>query len=289
MKPLVVFGAGGQVGEAVCQAARRRGVPVRGLTRSACDITDAAAVAAALDGGGVAVNCAAATSVDDAERDPAMAYTVNAGAVAALGVACRGAGIPLIHLSTDYVFDGSGTRPWREDDPTAPVNVYGASKRAGEEALALVCPAHVTLRISWVFGGGGRTFVRTMRELARRRNRLRVVVDQTCRPTPAGACAEAILAIAARCVDAGFDGWGTYHFAGEPAVSRWDFARAILADRADVEIEPVRARDIGDIARRPANAVLDCSRIAVRFGLAMPSWQAALPAAIARVEDEPPA
>ncbi|MBL8697255.1 MAG: dTDP-4-dehydrorhamnose reductase [Alphaproteobacteria bacterium] len=284
MTPLVVLGAGGQVGQAVVRAAQARGLDVRAHPRASLDISDRVALAAALPGAAVVVNCAAVTSVDDAARDPARAYAINAGAVAALALACRDAGVPLIHLSTDYVFDGTGARPWRESDAPSPVNVYGASKLAGEQAIPLIWPRHLILRISWVFGARGNNFVRSMLALARRRAVLRIVADQIGRPTPADACADAILDLAARCRDPAFDAWGLYHFAGSPPVSRYDFVRSILADRPSVRLEPIASADAGDIARRPLNAVLDCSLIERRFGIASPSWEASLPAVRRAIE-----
>lgn len=288
MRPIVVLGAGGQVGRAVVAAAAASGRRCDGFSRADLDITDTAALTRAIAGAGVVVNCAALTSVDESERNPGLAYAVNAEAVASMARACRDAGVPLLHLSTDYVFDGAGERPWRESDRPAPINVYGASKLAGEQALALIWPRHLILRISWVFGAKGRNFVRAMVDLARRRDTLRIVSDQFGRPTPADSCADAILTLAVACVAPAFDAWGIYHFAGEPAVSRLEFVRAIFADRPDIRLEPVASRDVGDIAPRPRNAVLDCALIRERFAIAQPAWRTSLPAVLRAIADDAP-
>jgi dTDP-4-dehydrorhamnose reductase len=185
-------------------------------------------------------------------------------------------GLPLIHLSTDYVFDGSKTLPYVEEDIANPLSSYGRSKAEGETAVRSLCPRHIIIRTAWVYAAEGSNFVRTMLRLAIERPALRVVADQHGGPTSADDIAEAILTIATRINEPGFAAWGTYHFSGAPATSWYDFARAILADRKDTTISPIDTADYPRPARRPRNSVLDCSKIRARFGIAQPDWRTSL-------------
>ncbi len=193
----MILGAGGQVGQAL---GARAGAAALTLARAACDITDRAAVAQALSAPGLSavVNCAAYTAVDRAESERELAFAVNAEGAGIVARAAAERGLPLVHLSTDYVYAGTGAAPYREDQPLAPVNVYGASKAAGDAAVAAGDPAHLILRVSWVFGVHGANFVKTMLRLGRDRRELRVVDDQKGGPTAAGDIAEAIMVMAAR-------------------------------------------------------------------------------------------
>lgn len=280
---LVIFGAGGQVGRDLADRAAARGLAVRAFARSEVDVTDAAAVADALRGADFVANCAAYTAVDKAESERDQAFAVNATGPGIIAQACADAGAALLHISTDYVFRGNGDRPWREDDPTAPLSVYGESKAAGEAAVRAVLPRHVILRTAWVFAAHGNNFVRTMLRLGAERPELRIVADQKGGPTAAADIAEAILAIRERALAAGFAGWGTYHFAGAPVTTWHGFAAAIFdaADGPSPALRPIATAEYPTPASRPANSVLDCSKISQVFGIAQPDWRQSLAATLA--------
>jgi dTDP-4-dehydrorhamnose reductase len=285
---VLVLGSAGQVGRELARAAWPAGFRVTGAARAEIDIRDAATVDAAIAGLGadLVVNAAAYTAVDRAETEREAAFAVNHAAAGALAMACAPRGAVLIHLSTDYVFDGAGApRPYREDDPVGPVNVYGASKEAGETAIRAALPErHLILRTSWVFGAHGQNFVKTMLRLAGEREELAVVDDQTGCPTPAADIAGVIVRLAAAVAD-GVRYWGTYHFAGAGAVTWHGFADAIFDEAAAVRPEMRRPRirricaaDLPLPARRPAWSVLDCGRIGRDFGIVPPSWRPGLAA-----------
>jgi len=274
---LLILGAGGQVGRALVERAGAQGL---GRDRAACDITDPAAVARSLSmpALSVVVNCAAYTAVDRAETDAAAAYAVNAEGAKIVARASAARGLPIIHLSTDYVYAGTCCGPHREDEAVAPVNVYGASKAAGDAAVAAENLAHLLLRVSWVFGVYGANFVKTMLRLGRERDELRVVADQQGGPTEARDIADAIMTIAMACRRPGFSRWGTYHFSGTPPTSWYGFAEMIF-ERASgrlARLRPIATRDYPTPARRPLISTLDCSLIHRVFGLEQPDWRASL-------------
>jgi dTDP-4-dehydrorhamnose reductase len=274
---LVVLGAGGQIGRVLVE---RAGEAVRGLGVEECDICDGASVARALSGSepSVVVNCAAYTAVDRAESERQRAFAVNADGARIVAHTAAACGLPIIHLSTDYVYAGTKTAPYREDDPVAPINVYGASKAAGDSTVRAENPAHLVLRISWVFGVYGTNFVKTMLRLGRERRELRIVADQIGGPTEARDVADAILTMAAACCQPNFAGWGTYHFAGAPSTSWYQFAEAIFARiRAPVpHLAPIDSQDYPTQAARPRNSTLDCSLIRRVFNLEQPDWRTSL-------------
>lgn len=222
------------------------------------------------------INTAAFTAVDAAESTPEPAQTINAEAPFAIASACAELGIPLVHISSDYVFDGAGTEPFSADTPPAPINRYGASKWLGEQGIARAGGVSAILRTSWVFSAHGSNFVKTMLRLSETHADLRVVDDQIGGPTPAAALAEATIAIA-RALRADPGKAGTYHFAGRPDVSWAGFAREILqqAGRA-VAVHPVASADYPAPARRPLNSRLDCASTEAVFGLPRPDWRAGL-------------
>lgn len=274
---LLVFGSTGQVATELRQLAPHLAPDAVFLDRAAADLSDPAACAAAIRAHRprAVINAAAWTAVDRAEAEEAAATVVNGDAPTAMAQACAALGIPLVHLSTDYVFDGAGQAPFAPDHPTAPLGAYGRSKLRGEEGVRAAGGPHVILRTSWVFSAHGTNFLKTMLRLGASRDSLTVVADQIGGPTPARAIAEACLAIADQLAkDPGLS--GTYHFAGAPDVSWADFAREIMA-RAGLGCR------IGDIptsayptpARRPANSRMDCASLQ-RFGLARPDWRAAV-------------
>ena len=193
-------------------------------------------------------------------------------------------GLPFLHVSTDYVFDGSGTAPWPEDAPSAPLGAYGRSKLAGEQAVMAAGGPHVILRTAWVFSAHGANFVKTMLRLAQARDRLSVVDDQRGGPTPAAAIADALLTIAAG-FHAGRGTSGVFHFAGAPTVSWAGFAREIL-DRArhDVTVTPIPTTDYPTPAQRPANSALNCHKINEIYGIKQPDWRIGLDAVLNELE-----
>jgi dTDP-4-dehydrorhamnose reductase len=270
---VLVFGATGQVATEL----RRLG-GVTALDRAAADLTDPAACERAVmaSGARAVVNAAAYTAVDRAEDEAGLAHAVNALAPGAMARAAARCGIPFVHLSTDYVFDGSGTAPWRPGDATGPLGVYGATKLAGEQGVAAAGGAHAILRTSWVFSAHGSNFVRTMLRLGSQRDTLSVVADQVGGPTPAAAIAAACLRIADGLCDDPARG-GVHHFSGAPDVSWADFARAIFAAAGlpcavtDIATEAYPTR-----ARRPRNSRLDCSTLEDAFGIVRPDWHAGL-------------
>lgn len=295
MKVLIV-GSNGQVGSELRRRAARWGLTALGLDRAALDITDATAVAAALAGSGakVVINAAAYTAVDRAEQEPERAYAVNRDGPAHLAAACAQLGLPLLHISTDYVFDGSKAGPYTETDPAAPLGVYGDSKWQGEEAVRARLDQHIILRVSWVFGIDGNNFVKTMLRLARERDELRVVADQHGCPTYAGAIADVLLDLAARSGSGTALPWGTYHYCGAPATTWQQFAEAILAEGRRYEalraqtVTPITTADYPTPARRPANSVLACERIGADLGITPSPWQAGLQTMLAAGQSQKP-
>jgi dTDP-4-dehydrorhamnose reductase len=279
-RPLLLLGCDGPVGQEVRRLADARGLPIAALARGQLDITQRLEVREAVGRGyGVVVNAAAYTAVDRAESEAAKAMAVNRDGAGHIAEACQASGAALIHLSTDYVFDGAKGVPYREDDSVHPLNVYGSSKQAGEAAVRAACAGHVILRTSWVFGAAGANFVKTMLRLGSERAELSVVADQFGCPTPAAALAEAVLAVAER-LDPGV--YGTYHCAGTERTSWYDFAGAIFAGqqaltgRAGPELRPIATADYPTAARRPVDSTLDSSLFQATFGLGPIDWRGGL-------------
>ncbi|WP_163847535.1 dTDP-4-dehydrorhamnose reductase [Pseudooceanicola aestuarii] len=269
---ILVFGAQGQVAREL----DRRG-QVTPLGRAACDLMTPgkAAEAIAAHTPELVINAAAYTAVDAAEDAPDAAHRLNAEAPAEIARACVRRDIPLVHFSTDYVYDGSGTPPRTEDAPTAPLNTYGRTKLAGEDAIRASGARAAILRTSWVFSAHGTNFVKTMLRLSQTRDALDVVADQHGGPTPAAAIADAALTLG-QALRNGAAG-GTWHFAGQPAISWAGFARAIF-DRAglDVTVRDIATADWPTPARRPLNSRLDCGALLRDHGIAAPDWRAGL-------------
>ncbi|MBI1170240.1 dTDP-4-dehydrorhamnose reductase [bacterium] len=268
---LIVFGQSGQVAR---ELARRlpADVTARFLSRAEADLADPAACAAAIGPCDAVINAAAWTAVDKAEAEEAAATVINGAAPAAMARACAARGLPFLHLSTDYVFDGAGTTAFGVDHPTAPLNAYGRSKLAGETGIRAAGGAHLILRTSWVVSAHGANFVKTMLRLGRERASLNVVADQIGGPTPAADIADALLT-AARAMRAGAKG-GTHHFAGAPDTSWAGFAREIMA-RAGLscQINDIPTEAYPTPARRPLNSRLDCAALQAAFGIARPDWR----------------
>ncbi|MFN7222384.1 MAG: dTDP-4-dehydrorhamnose reductase [Paracoccaceae bacterium] len=271
---LLVFGQSGQVARALARLAPDAVF----LGRDQADLTDPASCANAIlrENPEAVINAAAFTAVDRAESEYETARLVNALAPAAMAAACAQIMVPFVHISTDYVFDGSGSTPFGPHDPIGALGSYGRTKAEGEALVRASGVVHGILRTSWVFSAVGNNFVKTMLRLSETRDRLSVVGDQHGGPTPATAIAEACLTIAARLrQDAALS--GTYHFSGAPDTTWADFARAVffLAGRNVVVID-IPTEQYPTPARRPLNSRLDCSATESAFGLARPDWHAGL-------------
>jgi dTDP-4-dehydrorhamnose reductase len=291
---LLIAGGTGQLGRALASRAPAAGWSVTAPTRAALDLTDAGSVAAAVrtHAPDVAINAAAYTDVDGAERDAAAAFAVNRDGPARLADACARQGVALIHVSTDYVFPGTArAAPWRPDEAGAPVNLYGRSKLAGEDAVRASGARAAIVRTAWVFSATGRNFVRSMLRLGRERDRLTVVDDQLGAPTPAAGLAEALLAAAAA-LAAGPVG-GTFHYTGAPAVSWYAFAQAIFAELAESwprrpAVAPISSAAFPTAAARPAYSVLDTTSFAETFGVAPCAWRPGLRRVLAELGEIAP-
>jgi dTDP-4-dehydrorhamnose reductase len=284
---ILLFGANGQVGWELQRSLAPLGELVAlgsaGEGGLAGDFGDPQAVAATVDAvrPDVVVNAAAYTAVDKAESEPERARTLNALAPQAIAQAARRVGAAVVHFSTDYVFDGSGTRGWREDDPTGPLNVYGRSKLEGEQLVAQAQPLHLVLRTSWVYASRGGNFARTMLKLARERERLTVVDDQFGAPTGADLLAD-VTAHALRALHEDPRKAGTYHVTAAGETSWHGYARFVVGQAlqaavalrlAPGDIAPVPSSAYPTPARRPHNSRLDTARFRSAFGLELPAWQ----------------
>ena len=274
MKSILVTGGSGQVGTALRQLGPRFGVEIVAPGRAELDLASPPSIAAMVhrrDWDAV-INCAAYTAVDRAESEPDAAYAANAVAPEILALETFARGMRLLHVSTDYVFDGSNEGFYTEDDPVAPLGVYGASKEAGERGVRAGNPDHIILRTAWVVSPWGHNFVKTMLRLGAERKQLRVVDDQRGCPTSALDIAEALLTIATKGGTA-----GTYHFVNAGEASWCELARFIF-DRAgmDVAVEAIATADYFTPARRPANSRLSTAELQQTFGIAPRPWQDAV-------------
>lgn len=276
---LLVTGAGGQVGREFPRAAAAPRFQLILCDRSAIDIRDSAAIEKTIASvrPHAVVNAAAYTAVDRAESDRETCFAVNRDGARNLALACENAGIPLIHISTDYVFDGRKGAPYIETDPTAPLNVYGLSKAEGEMAVR-AARRHIILRTSWIYGVYGNNFLKTMLRLGAERQELRIVDDQRACPTAARDLVAAILHVCEAVVRDGADVRGTFHCAGCGATSWFEFASTIFAIAARHGVRaptliPIPTRKYPLPARRPMNSALDCSAFGKQFRFTFPAWQ----------------
>jgi dTDP-4-dehydrorhamnose reductase len=282
---ILVTGAGGQVGFELLRALAPLGA-VHALDRAGCDLADGAALRATLDvlRPQVIVNAAAYTAVDRAETDEATATAVNATALRVIGEAARELGAPVLHFSTDYVFDGGLDRPYAETDAVDPQGAYGRTKLAGERELAAATPRHWVLRTSWVVGAHGGNFARTMLRLAAERDALNVVADQIGAPTSAALLADLSAHVLRRWQLGGDAGaaFGLYHVTAAGHTSWFDYARFVLAQARAAghplkagpdDVRPIATSQYPTPARRPANSRLDTARFTQTFGLRLPPWQ----------------
>lgn len=279
MRKILITGANGQLGTALQQHPTALQYRLTPLTHQALDITDFDAVNLTLKQHrpDILINTAAYTAVDKAESDQARCDQINYLGASHLAIACEANNIPLIHLSTDYVFDGHTAKPYNEDDTTNPINYYGASKLRGEEAIKKHCKNHIILRVSGIFSTHGLNFLNTMIRLGKERKELTIVSDQITCPTYAFDIADAIYAISEQLTH-----YGIYHYCSTPPTSWHEFATTII-DYAKIRqpliVETIRAITTAQYptpAARPAVTVLNCSKIKRDYSILQPSWQTAL-------------
>lgn len=279
---ILVFGKTGQVATEL----QRQSADVIALGRDQADLTNPAACAAliAQTDATAVINAAAYTAVDKAEEEEALATVINGAAPSAMAEACAARDLPFVHISTDYVFDGSGTTPWNVRDAVAPLGAYGRSKLAGEKGVRAAGGRFAILRTSWVFSAQGNNFVKTMLRLSESRDALTIVADQIGGPTAAGDIAAACLKIVEG-LTAG-QGGGTYHFSGGPDVSWADFAREIFAQaNRNVTVSDIPSADYPTPAARPANSRMNCTDLETDFDIKRPDWRASLAAVLNDLKD----
>ncbi len=281
---ILLFGGNGQLGRELTRAAAARAITMRTLSHADADISDGSAVKAALAQGepDLVVNAAAYTKVDLAETNVEDALRDNEIGAAVLAAACAAAGVPMVHVSTDYVFDGTKQGAYLENDPVCPVNVYGRSKAAGEDAVRHVLKRHVIVRTAWLYSEFGHNCLKTILGLAATRDELRIVADQHGSPTSARELAEAILNIAPVLLR-GEDIWGTYHYTAAGVTTWYGFASRIVTVQAPItgrhpRVVPTSTAEYPTAARRPANSQLDCRLFARVFGLSPRLWTEAVDA-----------
>ncbi len=278
---LLVIGANGQLGWEVCRKGRNQGIDITALDLPEFDITEPSAVKKAVSQTGVSlvVNASAYTAVDKAESEPELAFTVNRDGPAYLADSCAETGIPLIHISTDYVFDGSKKGPYIETEPVSPLGVYGRSKASGETKIRERLKEHIIIRTAWLYGLHGNNFAKTMLRLGKEKEVLSVVADQYGSPTYAADLADAILTIATQISQQSDVIWGTYHYCGKGVISWHDFAQVIfdLAKKYDSlmvkKLLPITTAEYPTPAKRPANSGMDCSLITKNFTIRLRPWQ----------------
>jgi dTDP-4-dehydrorhamnose reductase len=281
---LFVAGSTGQLARALADRAAASGVTILNAGRPQLDLErcQGAEIIAAY-APDVIINAAAYTAVDAAEQDSARAVAVNRDGAAWLADIAAQRRIRFLHVSTDYVFDGSKSDAYCEDDAVNPQSSYGRTKLSGEDAVLAACASALVLRTAWIYSSHGQNFVKTMLRLAGERNVLRVVNDQVGNPTSADHLADALLAVAQRVVRDGDHPRGVYHVAASGAVTWFGFAQEIMRLAAEyhqpaVPVEPITTADYPTPARRPANSRLDCRKLARDFGLQLPSWKDGLAA-----------
>jgi dTDP-4-dehydrorhamnose reductase len=290
---LVVTGRDGQVAASLLEAGQvRTGVEVVAIGRPELDLARPETVIDAIAAGkpDIVVSAAAYTAVDQAEDEPDLAFAVNATGAGKVAQAAARLGVPIIHLSTDYVFDGSAPHAYVETDATAPLGVYGASKLAGEQAVAAAGPRHLILRTAWVYSPFGKNFVKTMLRLAADRDEISVVADQWGNPTSALDIADAILHAAAMLHDDKSGAFGTYHLAGTGETNWSGFARHIL-DTSQMsggpwaQVRDIATKDYPTKARRPASSRLSSAKFAAAFGWSAPEWRKSTERVVRRILD----
>lgn len=275
---ILMTGGHGQIAYEVTRMAIEKKYSIFAPSRQELDITDRDVVINTVKHfqPDIVINTAAYTKVDLAEKESEYAYAVNREGAKNIAIACSKIKCPLLHLSTDYVFDGKQTRPYLEVDPVAPLNIYGTSKWQGEEAVRTHGEQHIILRVSGVFGTQGVNFVKTILRLARDSEELRIVADQMICPTPAKAIAETLLKMLT------FSKWGTYHYCSAAAVTWYDFAKHIIQHAQSCSVLRVKSIvaissvDYPTLAQRPLYSVLNCTKLEKSAGIQCPNWEEGL-------------
>jgi dTDP-4-dehydrorhamnose reductase len=292
---IIVIGREGQVARALAERAPAHGAKAVLLGRPKLDLADPSGIEDILldTGGDLIVNAAAYTAVDQAESEPELAEAINGIGAGAVAGAAAAMNVPVIQISTDYVFDGAAGRPYREDDPVRPLGAYGSSKLLGEQAVADATDNHAILRTAWIYSPFGKNFVKTMLRLAAERDEVGVVADQVGSPTSALDIADGVLKVGRNLVERPQERAlrGIFHMAGGGFASWADFAQEIFAVSARLggpgaRVRPIGTADYPTPARRPANSRLDCGKLAGIHGVVLPPWQASLEACIRRLVGE---
>lgn len=282
---ILVVGSRGMLAQDLIPCIEQRSFKVVGLDLPDIDITQCESVYSKINSiaPGLVINCAAYTAVDKAEVEPQIAFAINREGARNIAEACARHGIPLIHLSTDYVFDGRATEPYREDAPVNPLSVYGQSKFEGEQVIRTHLGEHLIIRTAWLYGVHGHNFVKTILRLSREREELRIVADQHGCPTWTVDLAKALVEIATQVLKRRERmGWGTYHFCGGGQTTWWEFAQAIVDEgrrRETLRVErviPIGTHEYPTPAERPVRSVLDCGKIEKDFGIASRPWRDSL-------------
>ena len=290
---ILVTGANGQLGRELLRQAPNLDFEVLAADLPDIDISESASVSQWMQTRrpDLLVNAAAYTHVDNAESQTDLAFKVNSDGPAILAEACRHCAIPLVHVSTDYVFDGLNDRPYRESDPTSPVGVYGRSKAAGEKRVRDSLSRHIILRTAWLYGVYGHNFVKTMLRLGREKRTLSIVDDQFGSPTCAEDLAATILSIAARIRQGADISWGTYHYCGRGVTTWYRFAQQIfkiaesLGMISTPSLRPVTTAEYPTVAKRPPYSAMDCDRIQTAFDILFLPWRERLEATLRRIRE----
>ncbi len=286
---ILVTGGNGQVGWELNRQGRQSKHKMVAMDRQGLDISSADDIARVFAEvkPDLVINAAAYTAVDKAETESELAFAINRDAVASLARACKKQGIPLFHISTDYVFDGTKDKPYRESDPVAPLGVYGQSKLEGEQLVEKLLDQFIILRTAWVFGLHGHNFVKTILRVAKERDALNVVNDQLGGPTSAAGIAATLLSLADQYQSEGELAWGIYHYSGAPFTSWHGFASEIirlgnkygLIDHP-VTVNPIPTEQYPTPAARPKNSRLSCGLLEQTFGIQADDWQVDLAAMV---------
>lgn len=292
---VLVTGARGQLGSDVVPLLEKAGFCAAPFGSAELDISDPSAVSEIVkrEKPGIIINSAAYTKVDLAEKESERAFAVNAQGAANLARAAKDALCPLVHVSTDFVFDGASPVPYGEEAPTNPLSVYGSSKLEGERALAEELDEHVIVRTSWLYGTAGHNFVKTILKLASERESLRVVYDQTGTPTWSADLAAMLVAVC-KAISSGQRPWGTYHYSNEGVASWYDFAIAIREEASSSgmplkcgHIEPILTAEYPVPAKRPAYSVLNKAKIKKTFNASIPHWRSSLTKMMKELRSKP--
>ena len=282
---ILITGAQGQVGKELVSIANQRGFDDNAAGQTELDITQLKNIESYVEvlQPDLVINAAAYTAVNKAEEEQDITYAINRDGTANLAAVSKEKNIPLLHISTDYVFDGTKSEAYSENDAVSPLGIYGISKWQGEETIRQTLPEHIILRVAWVFGAQGNNFVKTMLRLAKDRDELSVVADQFGRPSPAKDIAKTLIILAEQYQKEKTLEWGTYHYCGDEKVSWCGFAKEILKQakeqgliEKDIKVNAITTAEYQDPTKRPANSMLDCEKIKNTFGIEMPSWKESL-------------